>query len=120
LPRFDNLPGAHDSDSPVTLDLNGRVTLRAWGEDQPRPLELLLSNCSAGGEPASVCMNRHYLARALRLGLGQLLLDHSQDALRAGERLGSDLLPLLRQPGFEPKHPQSELSGFPGSRDKLV
>ena len=74
LPRLGSLPADHDCNSPITLDLNGHVTVRAWAEDQPRPLELLLSNSSAIGEPVSVSMNRQYLARAIRLGFEQLLV----------------------------------------------
>jgi hypothetical protein len=72
LPRFDSLPADQEFNNPITLDLNGRVTLRAWAEEQRRPLELLLSNSAAKGEPVSVCMNRQYLARALRLGFRRL------------------------------------------------
>ena len=60
-PRLDSLPADHDFNSPITLDLNGHVTVRAWAEEQPRPLELLLSNSSTSGEPVSICMNRQYL-----------------------------------------------------------
>lgn len=63
LPRLDSLPADHDCNSPITLDLNGHVTVRAWAEDQPRPLELLLSNSSTSGDPVTVSMNRQYLAR---------------------------------------------------------
>ena len=54
LPRLDSLPADHDFNSPITLDLNGRVAVRAWSEQHPRPLELLLSNSSTSGEPVSV------------------------------------------------------------------
>lgn len=85
LPRLDSLPAEHDCNSPITLDLNGQVTVRAWAEDHPRPLELLLSNSSAGGEPASVCMNRQFLARALRLGFEQLLVFAPQTPVQCSD-----------------------------------
>ncbi len=71
LPRLDDLPGRNAPDRPITLGLNGHVALRASGDEQPRPLELTRTNSSTSGDPASVHMNRSYLARALRLGFDQ-------------------------------------------------
>jgi len=85
LPRLDSLPAEHDFNSPITLDLNGHVTVRAWAEDQPRPLELLLSNSTAGGDPASVRMNRQFLARALRLGFSQISAFGPQTPLQCSD-----------------------------------
>ncbi|HEX4143087.1 MAG TPA: hypothetical protein VHY91_06025 [Pirellulales bacterium] len=85
LPRLDSLPADHDCNSPITLDLNGHVTIRAWAEGQPRPLELVLSNSTAGGEPASVCMNRQFLARAIRLGFEQLLVFGPQTPVQCSD-----------------------------------
>ena len=61
------LPGADDGDAPVTLDLDGRVVVRARGESGPAT-ELVLARSSSAGPPARVAMNRAYLARAARLG----------------------------------------------------
>jgi hypothetical protein len=85
LPRLDSLPAEHDFNSPITLGLNGHVTVRAWAEDQPRPLELLLSNSSTGGEPASISMNRQFLARALRLGFSQISAFGPQTPLQCSD-----------------------------------
>jgi hypothetical protein len=85
MPRLDSLPAEHECNSPITLDLNGHVAVRAWAEDQPRPLELLLSNSSTGGEPASIAMNRQYLARALRLGFREVSTFGPQTPLQCSD-----------------------------------
>ena len=64
---LDRLPGADEGDAPATLDLNGRVAVRARGESGPAT-ELVLARSSYTGPPARAAMNRSYLARAARLG----------------------------------------------------
>ncbi len=64
---LDRLPGADDGDAPATLDLNGRVSVRARGAGGPAT-ELVLARSSYTGPPARAAMNRAYLARAARLG----------------------------------------------------
>jgi hypothetical protein len=66
LPR---LPGRDDDHQPLTVDLNGRVCVRARAEGQSRTTEVVLARSECTGEPARLCLNRLYLARALRLGL---------------------------------------------------
>jgi hypothetical protein len=66
LPR---LPGRDDDHQPLTVDLNGRVCIRARAEGQSRTTEVVLARSECNGEPARLCLNRLYLARALRLGL---------------------------------------------------
>ena len=64
---LDRLPGGDDEDGAATLDLNGRVAVRARGESGPAT-ELVLARSSYTGPPARAAMNRNYLARAARLG----------------------------------------------------
>jgi hypothetical protein len=66
LPR---LPGRDDNHRPLTVDLNGRVCVRARADGQSRTTEVLLARSEYTGEPARLCLNRVHLARALRLGL---------------------------------------------------
>jgi len=70
LPR---LPGNDDTYRAVTLDMNGQIAIRARGEDQPQPTELLLSQSERIGDPLRISTDRRYLARALRLGFRELL-----------------------------------------------
>ena len=67
----DRLPASDDFHSPVTLDLNGHVLVRATADDQPHPTELRLTNSHITGEPLSTNTNRTYLRRAMKLGFRQ-------------------------------------------------
>jgi hypothetical protein len=63
------LPGGGEANSPVTVDLNGQVAVRAASPDQPDQItELVLNRSSYAGSPLCVCTNRELLGRALRLG----------------------------------------------------
>jgi hypothetical protein len=63
------LPGAGDSNAPVTIDVNGRVAVRATSADRPDQMtELVLNRSSHAGPPLCICTNRMLLERALRLG----------------------------------------------------
>jgi hypothetical protein len=69
LPR---LPCDDEFNLPVTLDLNGRVAIRARAADQPRPTELVLTGSECSGEPIRIHTNRTFLARALKLGFQEV------------------------------------------------
>jgi hypothetical protein len=62
------LPGSDDYNSPVTVDLNGTVAIRAKSEGQSVPTELILTNSSRSGEAIRFNTNREFLARAMKLG----------------------------------------------------
>lgn len=72
---LDALPGGDRIHGPLTLDLNGRVTLRARGGDPDRVTELVLSRSRYAGSPVRLCGDRELLGRALRLGFCELELD---------------------------------------------
>jgi hypothetical protein len=81
------LPGADDGDAPATLDLNGRVCVRARVGAGPAT-ELVLARSSYSGPPARTAMSREYLGRAARLGFLEIALS-GPDALcaRDGRRI---------------------------------
>jgi hypothetical protein len=72
LDALPKLPGERDENSPITLDLNGEVILRAKGEGQRRTVELPLNKSKVEGKPVRFCTNRHLLARVLQLGLPEV------------------------------------------------
>ena len=84
---LDRLPGPDVLNGPCTLDLNGRIALRAAGESAPAT-ELILSRSHYDGAPVRLCTNRAFLARALQLGFTTLeIADPSTPlACRAGDR----------------------------------
>jgi hypothetical protein len=66
------LPGAQEENSPVTLDLNGRVVVRARASGQAQTAEVVLAASAATGMALNVCLNREFLGRAVQLGLSEL------------------------------------------------
>ncbi|MBV09485.1 hypothetical protein [Rubinisphaera sp.] len=62
LPSNDNL------NHPVTVDLNGAVSIRAQGTDDPQPTEVVLTSSRRDGEAIKISTNRHFLARAVQMG----------------------------------------------------
>jgi hypothetical protein len=58
LPALNRLPGASEQFAPATLDLNGRIAIRARGEDQSSPTELVLSRSRYTGSPMRIHANR--------------------------------------------------------------
>ena len=70
---LDRLTGDHEINSPVTMDLNGKVAVRVAASDQPDHItELVLSRSSYSGSPLCLQLNRNLLGRALRLGYTEL------------------------------------------------
>jgi hypothetical protein len=69
LPR---LPCDDPLFEPVTLDLNGRVLLRAREADRARPTQVELTRSRLEGPAVILNTNRNYLAHALRLGFRTL------------------------------------------------
>ena len=69
LPR---LPGDEGIQSPVTLDLNGQVVVRARAEEQERATEAILSRSRTSGQSLRFPTNRNHLSRALNLGFTEI------------------------------------------------
>lgn len=56
----------------VTLDLNGRIAVRAGGTATAPGIELVLGRSSYEGQPVKLATNRHLLMRAVALGFRDL------------------------------------------------
>ncbi len=95
LPR---LPGHDEQNSPVTLDLNGHVAVRAKSADQAKPTEVVLTNSTCSGEPTRINTNRTYLKRAMRLGLHELCL-YGDNAALLGQADSRKLVWMPLEPG---------------------
>jgi hypothetical protein len=65
---LDRLPGRKELNSPATIDLNGKVTIRARETEQSQITELVLNCSNHTGSPISANTNRSILRRALSLG----------------------------------------------------
>jgi hypothetical protein len=66
------LPGSEINNAPVTVELNGQVAIRARGPESEATTELVLSRSSYGGSPVRFQTGRDFLARAIRLGFGEV------------------------------------------------
>ena len=80
-----HLPCEDEYNSPVTLDLNGQVVVRARSSEQSRPTELVLCNSRLVGEPARCATNRRS-GRAVALGLRELCFFGDSKPILAQDR----------------------------------
>ena len=69
---LDRLPGAEELNSPLTVECNGRVVVRARNSDQTQVTDLVLSRSRYTGSPVRLNTNRELLSRALRLGFAEI------------------------------------------------
>jgi hypothetical protein len=65
---LDRLPGAEERNSPATMILNGKVAVRAQGEEDEKPTELVLARSRYTGKPVRFQTCRDFLGRALKMG----------------------------------------------------
>ena len=88
LHTLPKMPGGKEDNSPVTVDCNGRIAVRAKG-DQSRPAELQLEQSKFSGPPVKFNTNRHLLARALQLGFHEVRIVNADSPLlcRENDRL---------------------------------
>jgi len=100
---LDRLPGGELTNTPVTVDCNGKVAVRARGEGEDRPTELVLARSGYTGSPARICVNRAFLARAVGLGLDELEVGGPDQpvACRGGGRVYA-FQPLSREGAIGP------------------
>ncbi len=66
---------------PLTLDLNGKVALRARGETGP-PTELILRGSHHTGVDVRLNINRKFLERALKLGFDRILVHEKNQPIQ--------------------------------------
>jgi hypothetical protein len=71
LPR---LPGTKKDCSPITLEVGAQVLVRARDECSSEVSEVVLAHSSSTGSELHLCLDRHYLQRAVKLGFRQLQL----------------------------------------------
>jgi len=74
LKSLRRLPVSSPDTQPITVDLNGRIAIRAQAESQPHPTELLLTGSKPLGTPVRINTNRRFLNRAMTMGFRELHL----------------------------------------------
>jgi hypothetical protein len=100
---LDRLPGADELNAPATVELNGRIAIRAKAPDQEAATELLLSRSRYSGAPVTFNTNREFLCRAIRLGFSEIAIGDPDAPLvcRDGHRVYG-WQPLTRESVIEP------------------
>jgi hypothetical protein len=76
--KIDCLPSGDKELSPVTVLLNGTVSIRGESGEQQPGVELVLSNSHKSGVNNQVSTNRSYLARAVSCGFRRISVSSSQ------------------------------------------
>ena len=76
------LPGNGEANAPVTIDLNGKVAIRA-GAEGGKPTELVLTQATRDGDEVRISSNRLFLQRAARLGFDKLYFFGGEDKIVA-------------------------------------
>jgi hypothetical protein len=72
LEALGRLPGADESNAPATVDLNGKVAVRARASGEGPATELVLSRSTYSGPSVRLQTNRELLARSIRLGFAEV------------------------------------------------
>lgn len=73
------LPSNDHLNHPVTVDLNGAVSIRAQGADDPQSTEVVLTSSRRDGDAIKVSTNRHFLAQAVQMGFRSVEV-HGQES----------------------------------------
>ncbi|HTO04667.1 MAG TPA: hypothetical protein VL069_13235, partial [Opitutus sp.] len=72
--NLQRLPVPEGTHAPITVDLNGCITLRGNSVDSLQVTELLLSNSQRAGDDIRFVSDRRYLLRAAAMGLTELAI----------------------------------------------
>jgi len=101
------LPATDDYNSPLTVDLNGAVSVRAKGPEDQTPTEIVLSGSRRDGEAVRFNTNRDYLSRAARMGFRTVHIFGQEAPARCQERSRAYVWALLGKEGVIPANPNA-------------
>jgi hypothetical protein len=111
---LDKLPGADELNAPATVDLNGRVTIRARSADQPQATELVLTRSRYSGASVRLNLNREFLARAIGLGLTEIaIVDGDSPVVSRDARRTYAWQPLSKESALEPADDVTRIESAP-------
>jgi hypothetical protein len=80
------LPGSEELNAPATLELNGKIAIRARDSGQAPVTELVLTRSHYAGTPVRLNTNREFLNRALRLGFSEVEIVDAETPLVCRDR----------------------------------
>jgi len=121
LDALGRLPGADEANAPATVDLNGRIAVRARAADNDPATELVLSRSSYTGSPVRFQTNRELLARAIRLGCTDLEVSDADSPVvgRSGGRVFA-WQPLSTDSAIGPSDDAVRIESGPGPATSLA
>jgi len=82
------LPGHGEPESPITVELDDKVSIRARAAEGP-PATIVLSRSTVQGKPVRWAMNRSILRRSVAMGMREFAIVHPDKAIvgQCGNRL---------------------------------
>lgn len=113
-----DLPGGKDEHRPVTLDLNGHVAVRVRASGQTQATELLLARSRVEGGPVRFATDRTYLARAAKLGFGEVQVSAADRPVVCRDATRTYVWMPLGAEGALPPSPDALRASLPAATEK--
>ncbi|WP_145054884.1 hypothetical protein [Lignipirellula cremea] len=110
------LPSNDEFNRPVTVDLNGAVSVRAIGSNEAKPTEVVLTSSRRDGDAIRISTNREYLGRAARLGFRSVHLTGQESPAFCREPARTYLWAVLGKAGIIPSDPEATRIESPTSQ----
>lgn len=95
-----NMPGNDEHNAPVTVDLNGAVTIRTKGTGDMKPTEVVLTGSRRDGDAVRFSTDRRMLTRALSLGFRSVEVINAETPACCREPNRTYLWALLQRGGI--------------------
>jgi DNA polymerase III sliding clamp (beta) subunit (PCNA family) len=88
----------------LKLDQRGKLVLFARASGTDKPTEVAFSAVEVTGKPVTVLLNRNYLLKALRFGLGEIQIQDALSPVRCTDQTGRQLVIMpIRMDGATPQ-----------------
>ncbi|QDU97642.1 hypothetical protein [Lignipirellula cremea] len=110
------LPSSDEVNAPVTVDLNGAVSVRAAASSKAPPTEVVLTGSRRDGDAIRISTNRVYLGRAARLGFRSVFLTGQESPAFCREPHRTYLWAVLGKAGIIPSDPEATRIESPTSQ----
>jgi hypothetical protein len=113
---LNRLPAIDETNQPVTVDLNGRVAIRAKSAQDAQPTELVLQNSQRDGREVRLATDRRFLSRAIELGFESIYFDDDNHPAVCDNGSRTFVWALLAKDGIVAPAPQTTIIESPSSQ----
>jgi hypothetical protein len=110
---LNRLPAIDETNQPVTVDLNGRVAIRARSAQDAQPTELVLQTSQRNGREVRLATDRRFLSRAIELGFESIYFDDDNHPAVCDDGHRTFVWALLAKDGIVAPAPQSTIIESP-------